>query len=117
MVNGSHQGCEHSQVGAPGACQVGTRKAGLRSIGQKSGRLIADLVRLRKCSCPCYGEPNDERAALRLRLAQGKLPAFIRPPALGGAAGADDARYAAVGVQFIIGVYRYIVWVLTARRF
>lgn len=117
MVNGKHQGYEPTQVGAPGACQVGTRKAGLRSIGQKSGRLMADLARPREYACHCSGEPKDDWAELRLLPIQGGLPAFIRPSALGGAAGSEDAQRAAVGVQFVSSSYWNDLRALSALRF
>ena len=117
MLKYCNQGYEDTQVVAPGACQVGTRKAGLRSIGQKSGRLTAGLARLKERRCRSFCEPKDERAEARVHYAQGKLPAFIRPPALGGAASSEDASHAAMRVHGIFPNYLNCARLLTPRQF
>lgn len=117
MTKNGNQGCEHTQIVAPEGCQVGTRKAGLRSIGQKSGRLMAGLACLRERRCLSFCEPKHERAEVRVHYAQGKLPAFIRPPALGGAAKAEIAQHAAMRLHLIFSYYLKCAQALRPRQF
>lgn len=55
-----HQGREITQAGVLDACQVGTRKAGLRSIGQKPGHRFGDLVCPRTADIYAIADPSIE---------------------------------------------------------